>query len=217
MSGMNQDDILRELELLPVWQSRAPAIKAPEEATAEVASIGEVPAALPETEVTSPEVVVSEPALNEVEQKPVPPVISEPAVSEAALPSVAFRFIVSDDAQWLFVLQQQQQQQQSEEAETLLQNMMKAVAVNVGQDVEPADAAALIQFASKVIVVMGEAAAQQLLTVTDSLAALRGYPHELNDTPVIVTYSPEALLENLADKSNAWEDLCLAKFTIANL
>ena len=205
MSGMSQDDILRELELLPVWQSRAPAIKAPEEATAEVASIGEVPAALPETEVTSPEVVVSEPALNEVEQKPVPPVISEPAVSEAALPSVAFRFIVSE------------QQQQSEEAETLLQNMMKAVAVNVGQDVEPADAAALIQFASKVIVVMGEAAAQQLLTVTDSLAALRGYPHELNDTPVIVTYSPEALLENLADKSNAWEDLCLAKFTIANL
>ena len=215
MSGMNQDDILRELELLPVWQSRTPAINAPEETIAEVASIGEVPAALPETEVTSPEVVVSEPALNEVEQKPVPPAISEPAVSEAALPSVAFRFIVSDDAQWLFVLQQQQQQ--SEEAETLLQNMMKAVAVNVGQDVEPADAAALIQFASKVIVVMGEAAAQQLLTVTDSLAALRGYPHELNDTPVIVTYSPEALLENLAYKSNAWEDLCLAKFTIANL
>lgn len=212
MSGMNQDDILRELELLPVWQSRAPAIKAPEEAIAEVASIGEVPAALPETEVTSPEVVVSEPALNEVEQKPVPPAISEPVVSEAALPPVAFRCIVSDDAQWLFVLQQQ-----SEEAETLLQNMMKAVAVNVGQDVEQADAAAVTQFASKVIVVMGEAAAQQLLTVTDSLAALRGYPHELNDIPVIVTYSPEALLANLADKSNAWEDLCLAKFTIANL
>jgi hypothetical protein len=213
MSGMNQDDILRELELLPVWQSRPPAIKAPEEATAEVAPIAEVPAVLPIAEVASPEVVVPEPELNVVEQKPAPPVISEPAVPEAALPSVAFRCIVSDDAQWLFVLQQQQ----SEEAETLLQNMIKAVAVKVGQNVEQADAAALIQFASKVIVVMGEAAAQQLLTATDSLAALRGYPHELNDTPVIVTYSPEALLGNLAEKSNAWEDLCLAKFTIANL
>ena len=210
MSGMNQDDILRELELLPVWQSRAPTIKAPEEVTTEAA-----PAVFPATEVASPEAVAPEPALNEVEQKPAPAVISEPAVSEAALPSVAFRCIVSDDAQWLFVLQQQQQQ--SEEAETLLQNMMKAVAVKVGQNVEQADAAALIQFASKVIVVMGEAVAQQLLSVTDSLATLRGYPHELNDIPVIVTYSPEALLENLADKSNAWEDLCLAKFTIANL
>ena len=64
---------------------------------------------------------------------------------------------------------------------------------------------------------MGEEAAQQLLTVTDPLAALRGYPHAFNDIPVIATYSPEALLENLADKSKAWEDLCLAKFTIANL
>ncbi|MFT7228310.1 MAG: hypothetical protein ACI8PW_000895 [Methylophilaceae bacterium] len=205
---MNQDDILRELELLPVWQLRAPTIKASEEATAEVAPIAEVSAVLPITKVASPE-----PELNVVEQKPAPSVISEPAVSEAALPSVAFRCIVSDDAQWLFVLQQQQ----SGEAEALLQNIMKAVAVKVGQNVEQADAAALTQFASKVIVVMGEAEAQQLLTATDSLAALRGYPHELNDTPLIVTYSPEALLENLADKSNAWEDLCLAKFTIANL
>jgi len=213
MSGMNQDDILRELELLPVWQSRAPAIKAPEKATEAVAPIAEVSAVLQIAEVAPPEVMVPEPELNVVEQKPVPPVISAPAVSEAALPFVAFRCIVSDDAQWLFVLQQQQ----SEEAETLLQNMIKAVAVKVGQNVEQADAAALIQFAGKVIVVMGEAAAQQLLTATDSLAALRGYPHELNDTPVIVTYSPEALLENLAEKSNAWEDLCLAKLTVANL
>ncbi len=174
---MNQEDVLRELELLPVWQLRLPATKAPIETTAAVAP----------AEVNTHE--------------------------EVGAPPYAFRCIVSEDAQWLFVLQQQQ----SEEAESLLQNMMKAVSVKVGQNIEQADVSAVSQFASKVIVVMGEEAAQQLLTVTQSLAELRGQPHLLSDIPVVTTYSPEGLLGSSADKSKAWEDLCLAKFTITNL
>lgn len=217
MSGMNQEDVLRELELLPVWQSRAPAINKPVEAPTEDAPLAEAlagaaPSEVPAPEI-APEVITSELKPEVLEQKPEPALVSEPEKPEAVLPSYQFRCIASEDTQWLFVLQKTQ----SAEAETLLQNMIKAVSVKVGQDVEQADAAAVNQFVSKVIVVMGEEAAQQLLTVTDSLAALRGYPHELNDIPVIATYSPDALLENLSDKSKAWEDLCLAKFTIANL
>ncbi|HIE90347.1 MAG TPA: hypothetical protein EYQ56_01270 [Methylophilaceae bacterium] len=203
MGMMNQEDVLRELELLPVWQLRLPATKAPIETTAAVAP----------AEVNTPEEVAAEPNLEMVEQEAKPAVMSEQLVSEVGAPPYAFRCIVSEDAQWLFVLQQQQ----SEEADSLLQNMMKAVSVKVGQNIEQADVAAVSQFASKVIVVMGEEAAQQLLTVTQSLAELRGQPHLLNDIPVVTTYSPEALLDNLADKSKAWEDLCLARFTITNL
>jgi len=196
MGMMNQEDVLRELELLPVWQLRLPATKAPIETTAAVAP----------AEVNTPEEVAAEPNLEMVEQEAKPAVMSEQLVSEVGAPPYAFRCIVSEDAQWLFVL-----------PESLLQNMMKAVSVKVGQNIEQADVAAVSQFASKVIVVMGEEAAQQLLTVTQSLAELRGQPHLLNDIPVVTTYSPEALLDNLADKSKAWEDLCLARFTITNL
>ncbi len=166
---MNQDDILRELELLPVWQSRQPAVAMPAVAAPEVdESIETTPAAH------------------------------------------VFRCIVSTDAQWAFVLAPQANQA----AETLLQNMLKAVQVNVKLDDATSD---IHQYAPQVIVAMGETVAQQLLETTQSLAQLRGETHALQQTPVIVTFSPNDLLENAGDKAKAWEDLCLAKFTIANL
>jgi uracil-DNA glycosylase len=171
---MNREDILRELELLPVWQLRTPKIEAP----------------MPEVET--------------------PKQANTPVVAE---PAKVFRCVVSQDAQWLFVLSPKH----SAEAERLFQNMLKAVAVKVGQDIENADITALNQHSVKVMVAMGEAVSQQLLGVTTPLVALCGKQQVLNGLPVIATYAPEALLENLTEKSKAWEDLCLAKFTIANL
>lgn len=180
---MNREDILRELELLPVWQLRNPV---PEQVEAAA-----------------------------------PPIVEQPAVSEEAavdegVPEKAlrqFRLITSDDAQWVFMLPQQQ----SEEAETLLQNMLKAVSIKVGQNIMDADMTHLSQHASKVIVIMGDVDAQAVLDVTEPLETLRGETHAHQNTPVVVTYTPEYLLAHWQDKAKAWEDLCLANFTIANL
>ncbi len=69
----------------------------------------------------------------------------------------------------------------------------------------------------KLILALGEFAAQSLLQSDNTIAGMRGQLLKYNDIPVIVTYHPAYLLRNLADKSKAWEDLCFAKRTMQNL
>jgi uracil-DNA glycosylase family 4 len=66
----------------------------------------------------------------------------------------------------------------------------------------------------KIIVVLGRIAAQSLLLTETSISRLRGQVHEYRGVPMVVTYHPAYLLRNPADKSKAWEDLCLAKAVI---
>jgi DNA polymerase len=67
----------------------------------------------------------------------------------------------------------------------------------------------------RVVLVMGRFAAQALLGTEASIASLRGTVHACTlgarRTPAVVTYHPAYLLRNLADKSKAWADLCLAR------
>lgn len=177
---MSREDILRELELLPVWQLRNPV-------------------AAPKIELTQSEQAIIHETIGDEQ--------------EAEVSTVSIRLITSEDGQWLFALKPQQ----TEAAETLLHNMLAAVAVKVGQDVAETPIISIADFQPKVIVAMGEDVAQQLLALTQPLAQLRGKTHELKETPVIVTYAPDALLQNTADKAHVWADLCLAKFTIAHL
>jgi DNA polymerase len=68
----------------------------------------------------------------------------------------------------------------------------------------------------KIILALGRFAAQSLLQ--DSLpevqkvplGKLRGQVHRYLGVPVVVSYHPAYLLRSLADKSKAWDDLCLA-------
>lgn len=62
----------------------------------------------------------------------------------------------------------------------------------------------------KVILVMGRFAVQSVLQSTEPLGKLRGQLHRYQGVPVVVTYHPEALLRNPADKAKAWADLVLA-------
>jgi len=68
--------------------------------------------------------------------------------------------------------------------------------------------------APRLVLVMGRFAAQSVLHTDASISALRGRVHRLNvagrNVPAVVTYHPAYLLRNLADKSKAWADLCLA-------
>jgi len=71
----------------------------------------------------------------------------------------------------------------------------------------------------RIVVVMGRFAAQCLLATEASIASLRGRVHELRvgarTVPLVVTYHPAYLLRTPADKSKAWDDLCLAMATLS--
>ncbi len=67
----------------------------------------------------------------------------------------------------------------------------------------------------KLIVALGRSAATTLLGVDATIGSLRGRVHRYRGVPLIVTYHPAYLLRNLADKAKAWEDLVLARRTLA--
>jgi DNA polymerase len=62
----------------------------------------------------------------------------------------------------------------------------------------------------RLILAMGRFAVQSLLRSNEPIGKLRGRVHRYQGVPLVVTYHPAYLLRNLADKSRAWEDLCLA-------
>jgi len=69
--------------------------------------------------------------------------------------------------------------------------------------------------APKLIVALGRSAASLLLGSDSSIASLRGRVHRYRGIPLVVTYHPAYLLRNLPDKAKAWEDLLLARATVA--
>ncbi|HCA26649.1 MAG TPA: hypothetical protein DEP05_03235, partial [Betaproteobacteria bacterium] len=127
------------------------------------------------------------------------------------------------------------------QAGKLLDNMLKSIGLRRGDDVyianvlkcrppgnrnpQPQEVAhcepylkrqiELIQ--PRLIVTLGKFAAQTLLGREQSIASLRGRLHDYQGVPLIVTYHPAYLLRSLQDKAKAWEDLCLARETMARL
>jgi uracil-DNA glycosylase len=67
----------------------------------------------------------------------------------------------------------------------------------------------------KLIVALGKSAASLLLGTDATIASLRGRVHRYRGVPLIVTYHPAYLLRTLPDKAKAWEDLLLARATVA--
>jgi DNA polymerase len=65
----------------------------------------------------------------------------------------------------------------------------------------------------RLILAMGRFAVHSLLRSNEPIGKLRGRVHRYQGVPLVVTYHPAYLLRNLADKSRAWDDLCLAAQT----
>ena len=63
----------------------------------------------------------------------------------------------------------------------------------------------------RIIVAVGRIAAQLLLDTDTPVGRLRGKPHRLGGTPLVVTYHPAYLLRSPSQKRKSWEDLCLAR------
>lgn len=95
------------------------------------------------------------------------------------------------------------------------------------RDPKPAEAASCRGYLERqielvspaLIVAVGRIAAQNLLGTDAPLARLRGRVHELGPHawPLIVTYHPAYLLRSPGEKRKAWQDLLLARQTVARL
>ena len=67
------------------------------------------------------------------------------------------------------------------------------------------------------ILALGKVAAISLLSSDPktSVAALRGFVHQLGNAALVVTYHPAYLLRKPLDKAKSWQDLCLLRQTAA--
>jgi len=96
-------------------------------------------------------------------------------------------------------------------------NILKCRPPN-NRDPEPAEAAACRQYLDrqielvqpKIILAVGKIAAQNLLASNEPVGRMRGRPHDLGGTPLVVTYHPAYLLRSPSQKSKSWSDLSLA-------
>ncbi len=169
---MTREDVLRELELFPVWKLRAPL---------------------------KPEVTISQ-----------APAIEAPAVEVeiAAVLAEAVRYTctISDDKTWAFVWPASLILPASQS--TLFSNILVALKISKTNESE---IESLANVEASVIIVMGEIAAQQVLNTTEPIETLREKTHQLMSAPLIVTYHPSDMLQDLQLKAKTWEDLCLAK------
>jgi len=75
----------------------------------------------------------------------------------------------------------------------------------------------IILIKPKIILVLGQHAAQRLLDSHSTLARLRQKTHRLDglDASIIVTYHPASLLSMPQNKRDAWHDLLFAQKTIS--
>ncbi len=187
-SAMTREDVLRELELLPVWHLRS---------------------GLPTTVPVAPEALSSATLPANPSDSPAAPVLPVP---EAVL---AWTQVSSEDGACLFILAQAKL---TEHEAQLLQNMAKAMrlAVQAPQAIDH-PLTALQASQAKIAIAFGEAAAQQLLASNASLPTLRGQLHPCHGLTLVATHDLAHLLAQPLDKAQAWHDLRLAMQALAAL
>ena len=195
--AMTQEDVLRELELLPMWHLRAGfAPLAPEVHAASPVPVSPVP--------VMPAAHVAAPVLPE-------PVVLEPVAAMA----LAWTQVASTDGVWLFV---SLTASLSADEWQLLQNMAKAMRISLNAAQPMTDPGhALSTSPAKMLIAFGAAAAQQLLASQASLPTLRGQLHACHGRTLVATHALDHLLQQPLDKAQTWHDLRLAMQALADL
>ena len=198
--AMTQEDVLRELELLPMWHLRAGLTPlAPEVQIASAAPLSPVPV-VPAAHVAAP-------------------VLPEQAVPESAVlepvAALAWTQVASTDGVWLFV---SLTASLSADEWQLLQNMAKAMRISLNTAQPMMDPGhALSASSAKMLIAFGAAAAQQLLASQASLPTLRGQLHACHGRTLVATHALDHLLQQPLDKAQTWHDLRLAMQALADL
>ncbi len=210
---MTREDMLRELELLPVWQLRAPL---PSQVT--------LPQTMPEPVLQTKSAPIAPAVLIEAAIEEALPNQIEHAVTDIApilvvepqvINKSVFRHIESEEGDWLFVLADTVPE--ADEAQ-LLRNIFMAMGIKTKSTEALAitmDVLATVK--PKLVIAMGETTAQYLVQSTELLVNLRGTLHAWHGIALVATYDLAHLLRILPDKAKAWDDLCLAMQTLQRL
>jgi DNA polymerase len=205
---MTREDMLRELELLPVWQLRVPLPSQTEAlpiAEAMPIKVEQNTAELVATQVQEAAVALQDEALAIVEL---------PAVASVVMPQL-FTHIANDNGDWLFVLPNAALQA---DEERLLQNIFMAMRIKAKPAETSSNIADVINTSRpKLLIAMGEATVQSMLQSTETLSSLRGTIQQFEGVALVATYDLGHLLQALPDKAEAWKDLCLAMQTLQTL
>lgn len=191
-----REDMLRELELLPVWQLR------PEAALATL-----VPLPVPNADqhnLTPAATLATEPAIESLaEPMPVSNENEAHDLQEAQAqtePKIA--------TAWLLYCPEADAH---EAYQTMLTNIIHAMQLLPTEYVLVHNAQDLTRYQAQKIVLFGLQAAQQLAGAqAHDLEAMRGAPQPLGVHTGWVTYHPAQMLANPALKRGAWQDICAA-------
>jgi len=211
---MTREDVLRELELLPVWRLRTPLPSQLE--MPPIASMQIAPEAFTIEE--------AEPAMAQLDIAPIEApnnlaVLPIAELEELGLVAVElkeaepqrFTYMTSEDDCWLFVLPDNIL---SADEAHLLHNIFMAMRIKTKPTEHTESAANIVDIIKvnppMIVIVMGEATAQSILQSTEILANLRGTLQQFEGVALVATYDVGHLLQNLADKAKAWHDLCFA-------
>lgn len=195
---VTREDMLRELELLPVWRLRSPLAET-------LPSVN-----LPETTVITAPEVVAMPAV-EVAEVAVEVVAETLVVEEntAAVTDMKVPEIIPEpllQSPWLLYCPQAGDAQ----SQQLLQNIMRALQLPAEDVVLQQQTISLSQVKTRFGVLFGLDAANQLLASDyRELATVRGQLHTHGNMRYVITHGPSAMLENPQLKREVWHDLCL--------
>jgi DNA polymerase len=232
----SRDEILRELRLAPEWRLRRGDIVAGQDAGAPVES---VPAPL-QTAATRLERIATlgwDEFAADVE--------ACTACGLCRTRNMAVPGVGDVRAQWMLIGEAPGAEEDARgepfvgQAGKLLDNMLAALGMNRRDNVyianvlkcrppgnrtpEPVEVDACRPYLERqialirpqLIVALGKSAASLLLGTDASIASLRGRVHRVRDVPLVVTYHPAYLLRSLQEKAKAWEDLLIARRTLA--
>lgn len=203
--SMTREDVLRELELLPVWKLRAQpvAVELVVEVPAEKVQVQQ----LLVTEITT----ISEP--------------EKPAISQNIAP-IQYQITVSQDKHWAFICMPADRTvinldaaspactALTESSGKLLNNILQALHIEKSTKTQVESVA---DIHAKIIVAMGESVVKALLNTQQSLDNMRGELHPIGDSKLIATYDLAHLLDKPLDKAKVWQDLCLARAYLQSL
>ncbi len=225
--SVGREDMLRELELLPVWRARVPVAGSVPSAT-QVESealvpieVTAAPLVAPGLESVPPQVNAEPemlPALQEVQ--PEAPLqaheshLNNIELADAVAPQTLLPHpelpqpIVEPLIQtpWLLYCPHANDAQ----TQLLLQNIVRALQLPLEDVVLHQQTVRMAQVKTRFCVLFGLHEANQFLGASFmDMAAVRGQVHTYDDLMVVVTHPPQAMLENPLLKREVWQDICL--------
>lgn len=191
--SMTREDMLRELELLPVWTLNPDFVA--HQAPAQIDATTPAQLEAIQLDVIQPIAEVA------VENSPADTTPAQTIAQETVVEKIA--------VQWLLYCPLEASKDL--DALTLLQNMVRAMQL-VSADYQLVHEAQLInQFQPERTLIFGQAAAKALLGMDVVLEDVAQAPYEHMQRPCWVVHHPKVLLENPALKRAAWQIMCAAK------